>query len=280
MFLCGTYFKHQCSLQLTDYKNSRDSLFVNYQDKTLDNNLVFCKPEYLSLLRTYVNIGSVQLPEEFDLVTHNSDINFTLEEIDYVLDLFPNINKWYTQNLIFNHPKLRPIPIGIANPKWSHGNQSRFSEIISEQQEKTEKVYVNFNVSTNPTARYDCLNKIGDQYPIQNKKNYPNSASIRDHDLFVDSTQKDYLRNIAKSCFTVSPVGNGVDCHKTWESLYMKSIPIVTRWHGAEKFKEMGIPMIIIDDWSELKDLHLTIDLYKKVWGDFGIETLNFNLFK
>lgn len=280
MFLCGTYFKHQCSLQLTDYKNSRDSLFVNYQDKTLDNNLVFCKPEYLSLLRTYVNIGSVRLPEEFDLVTHNSDINFTLEEIDYVLDLFPNINKWYTQNLIFNHPKLRPIPIGIANPKWSHGNQSRFSEIISEQQEKTEKVYVNFNVSTNPTARYDCLNKIGDQYPIQNKKNYPNSASIRDHDLFVDSTQKDYLRNIAKSCFTVSPVGNGVDCHKTWEALYMKSIPIVTRWHGAEKFKEMGIPMIIIDDWSELKDLHLTVDLYKKVWGDFGTETLNFNLFK
>ena len=214
-----------------------------------------------------------ELKEKLD-VLNSDDVKL------YVLDLFPNINKWYTQNLIFNHPKLRPIPIGIANPKWSHGNQSRFSEIISEQQEKTEKVYVNFNVSTNPTARYDCLNKIGDQYPIQNKKNYPNSASIRDHDLFVDSTQKDYLRNIAKSCFTVSPVGNGVDCHKTWEALYMKSIPIVTRWHGAEKFKEMGIPMIIIDDWSELKDLHLTIDLYKKVWGDFGIETLNFNLFK
>ena len=71
-----------------------------------------------------------------------------------------------------------------------------------------------------------------------------------------------------------------MDCHKTWEALYMKSIPIVTRWHGAEKFKEMGIPIIIIDDWSELKNLDLTVDLYKKVWGNFDIKTLNFNLFK
>eukprot|EP01043_Picozoa_sp_COSAG02_P084181 COSAG02_NODE_22059_length_765_cov_0.714715_2_plen_124_part_00 len=95
-FLCGTYFKHQCGLQLTDYKNARDSVFVNFQNHSLDNNLVFCKPEYLSLLNTYVKIGSVKLPDVFDLVTHNSDINFGAQEIDYVLDLFPNINKWYT----------------------------------------------------------------------------------------------------------------------------------------------------------------------------------------
>ena len=142
MFLCGTYFKHQCGLQLTDYKNARDSVFVNFKDESLDNNLVFCKPEYLNLLSTYMKIGSVKLPDVFDLVTHNSDMNFGAQEIDYVLDLFPNIKNWYTQNLIFDHPQLKPIPIGIANPKWSHGNQSRFSEIISEQREKTEKVYL------------------------------------------------------------------------------------------------------------------------------------------
>ena len=125
-FLCGTYFKHQCALQLTDYKNARDSVFVNFKDESLDNNLVFCRPEYLSLLSTYSKIGSVRLPDEFDLVTHNSDINFDAQQIDYVLDLFPNINNWYTQNLVLEHPKVNPIPIGIANPKWSHGNQSRF----------------------------------------------------------------------------------------------------------------------------------------------------------
>ena len=279
-FICGTYFKHQCGLQLTDYKNARESVFVNFQNKSLNNSLVFCKPEYLSLLNTYVKIGSVRLPDQFDLVTHNSDINFRAEEINYVLDLFPNINKWYTQNLTTEHPKVKPIPIGIANPKWSHGNQPRFLEIMDERQQKTEKIYVNFNISTNPPARHDCLKKISDHYPLQNQKNYPNASSIQDHDNFVESTQKDYLRDIAKSYFTVSPVGNGFDCHKTWEAIYMKSIPIVTRWHGVEIFKKLGIPILIIDDWSDLKDLDLSPDLYNKLWKDFEPSSLNFEFFR
>ena len=56
----------------------------------------------------------------------------------------------------------------------------------------------------------------------------------------------------------------------------MKSIPIVTRWHGAEKFKEMGIPMIIIDDWSELRGLKLSEDVYNSLWGDFNLQSITF----
>ena len=214
------------------------------------------------------------------MVTHNSDTNFGQKEINYVLNLFPNIDTWYTQNLISEHPKVKPIPIGIANPKWSHGNQSRFLEIMGERQEKTKKVYVNFNISTNPPARHDCLKKISDHYPLQNQKNYPNAASIKDHDNFVESTQKDYLRDIAESYFTVSPVGNGFDCHKTWEAIYMKSVPIVTRWHGVEIFKKLGIPILIIDDWSDLKDLDSSPDLYNKLWKDFEPSSLNFEFFR
>ena len=280
IFLCGTYFKHQCKLQLSSYNDPRTSEFFPKEDKKIDNNFAFCKPEHLSLLDTYIKIGSVKLAEKFNLVTHNSDTNFGQKEINYVLNVFPNIDTWYTQNLISKHPKLKPIPIGIANPKWSHGNQSRFLEIMGERQEKTKKVYVNFNISTNPPARHDCLKKISDHYPLQNQKNYPNAASIKDHDNFVESTQKDYLRDIAKSYFTVSPVGNGFDCHKTWEAIYMKSIPIVTRWYGVEKFKEMGIPILIIDDWSELKDLDLSPNLYNKLWQDFEPSSLNFEFFK
>ena len=46
-FICGTYFKHQCGLQLTDYTNARDAVFVNFQNKSLDNNLVFLKEDSL-----------------------------------------------------------------------------------------------------------------------------------------------------------------------------------------------------------------------------------------
>ena len=263
-------------LQLSSYKDPRTPEFLPKEDTSLDNNYVFCKPEHLSLFKTYCTIGSIKLPDEFILVTHNSDINFGSTEIEYVLNLFPNIEKWYTQNLMVDHPKVKPIPIGIANPKWSHGNQDRFREIQSKKINKFQNVYVNFNISTNPLARQDCLDKIGFPYNLQLEKNYPNAASIKDHDNFVESTQERYLTDMASSYFTLSPVGNGVDCHKTWEALYMKSIPIVTRWHGVEEFKKLGIPILIIDDWSEFKHLKLSKNLYNSLWGDFDLHKINF----
>ena len=42
----------------------------------------------------------------------------------------------------------------------------------------------------------------------------------------------------------------------------------------------MGIPIIIIDDWSELKNLDLSEDNYKKIWGDFDPNSIDFKLFK
>jgi hypothetical protein len=279
-FLCGTYFKHQCAIQLSHYTDARTPEFFTVEEDSLDNNFVFCKPEHLSTLSTHSKIGSVRLPKTFNLVTHNSDINFSENEISFILNLFPNIEHWYTQNLVTDHPQVSPIPIGIANPRWSHGNQERFSKIQGQDLKKNNEVYVNFNISTNPTARSYCYQQISDYTSFSLEKNYPNASSISDHDEFVNSTQEKYLKDIAQSYFTVSPVGNGVDCHKTWESLYMKSIPPFPRWRGVEKFKEMGIPLLIIDDWSEFKNLDLSASLYHDLWKDFNTESLNFNFFK
>ena len=279
-FLCGTYFKHQCRFQLTDYIDERTPQFIPHENISIENTYVFCKPEHLSTLATHSSIGAVNLPDKFKLVTHNSDINFNENEIRFVFNLFPNIDHWYTQNLVTDHPQVSPIPIGIANPKWSHGNQKRFSKIQDQNLEKNNKVYVNFNISTNPTARANCYQQIRDYSSFSLEKNYPNAASIESHDEFVNTTQEKYLSDISQSYFTVSPIGNGVDCHKTWEALYMKSVPIVTRWHGVEKFKEMGIPLLIIDDWSEFKNLDLSNSLYEDIWRDFDINSLTFNLFK
>ena len=279
-FICDTYFKHQCRFQLLDYTDARTPIFSFKIDDDLENDFVFLKIEQLASLRNFINIGYARLPDRFTLITHNSDVNFGPEEVEYILNTFPEINHWYTQNLNFNHPKVSPIPIGIANPKWSHGNPKRFVKIIDQNLPKNNKVYVNFNISTNPSARDYCLSQIPDEYLSHMVRDYPNAVSIEDHNRFVNSTQEQYLSTMAQSYFTVSPVGNGLDCHKTWESLYMKSIPIVTRWSGVEKFKELGIPLLIIDDWSELKTLKLTPELYNDIWSDFDPQNLNFSFFE
>jgi len=270
--ICGTYFKHHCRVQLTNYKDARTPEFSVKTDPYLENDYVFCKPEFLAILKELNVLGD----SEFTLVTHNSDINFDKEYVEAVVEFFPHMIHWYTQNLLYNHPKVSPIPIGIGNPKWSHGNQTRFKDLIKKDIKKSNNVYINFNVSTNARARNYCLHQLNTSI----QTTYPNAAVLQDHDEFVNSTQEKYLTDIASSYFTVPPIGNGVDCHKTWEALYMKSVPIVTRWFGVEKFKEQGIPFLILDDWSDFKNLKLDKELYDEVWGDFNPSSLEFSLFK
>jgi hypothetical protein len=84
-----------------------------------------------------------------------------------------------------------------------------------------------------------------------------------------------YLEEVAKSYFVISPNGNGVDCHKTWESLYLKSIPIVTKSINVDFYK--NYPIIIINDWSELNLSILTVDTYNKLWDNSFNQKLFFN---
>ena len=89
------------------------------------------------------------------------------------------------------------------------------------------------------------------------------------------NTQEKYLEDMARSYFTVSPFGNGADCHKTWESLYLKTVPIVTESININFYK--NLPIIIISDWSKFNINELNEETYNKIWGDFNPKKLNVN---
>jgi len=48
----------------------------------------------------------------------------------------------------------------------------------------------------------------------------------------------------------VSPHGNGLDCHRTWESLVLGNIVIVKRSSLDPMYE--GLPVVIVDDWREV----------------------------
>ena len=60
----------------------------------------------------------------------------------------------------------------------------------------------------------------------------------------------DLWREKARYAFVVSPHGNGLDCHRTWESLVLGNIVIVKR-SSLDPLYE-GLPVVIVDDWSEI----------------------------
>jgi hypothetical protein len=57
-------------------------------------------------------------------------------------------------------------------------------------------------------------------------------------------------REKTKYAFVVSPHGNGLDCHRTWESLVLGNIVIVKRSPIDALYE--GLPVIIVNQWSDI----------------------------
>jgi hypothetical protein len=53
-----------------------------------------------------------------------------------------------------------------------------------------------------------------------------------------------------RSQYVLSPPGNGPDCHRTWEALYLGATPIVHR--KSWPFLDYDIPVLVIDSWDKI----------------------------
>jgi hypothetical protein len=246
--ITGNKFKRICHYSYDEFG------FVIHSEPTVNQILkVFVKIDYVH------NFFSNPPLRPFILITHNGDLPVDGNYLRYMDN--PNLIKWYGQNIMTVHPKLQSIPIGIANEKWPHGNESVFFEVMQKDIKKERLIYVNFDVNTNRFERNDCLSEI-------NKKGL---------EIGVKLPFNQYLEEVAKSYFVVSPNGNGVDCHKTWESLYLKTIPIVTESININFYK--NLPILIIKRWKDFNPNDLTIDKYQKIWGGFNVEAINVKKF-
>jgi hypothetical protein len=70
--------------------------------------------------------------------------------------------------------------------------------------------------------------------------------------------------------FVISPHGNGLDCHRTWEALVLGCIPIVKKSEIDDLYEDL--PVIIVNNWSDLNQdlLNNTIEYFKH-------KTFNYN---
>jgi hypothetical protein len=104
---------------------------------------------------------------------------------------------------------------------------------IQDSYAKNNLLYTNFNVNNHP-----------DRYNWQNQINSLNLNIINKKKSFSD-----YIDDLKNSYFCASPRGNGIDCHRTWESLYYDCIPIVQKHFIYDSF---DAPIIQIEKSSDL----------------------------
>ena len=60
-----------------------------------------------------------------------------------------------------------------------------------------------------------------------------------------------FLSNLSDSKFMICPVGNAIDCHRNWEVLYMRRVPVMTRDRYLEKLFE-NYPVLFVDKYSDI----------------------------
>ena len=247
-YITGNKFKKNCHHSYDEQGYVIHSQPVN--DEVLK---IFVKSDYVH------NFFNIKIDNPYILFTHNGDYPIDDSYLQYLNS--DNLIKWYVQNIMTKHSKLFSIPIGIANENWGHGNENVFNEVIQKNLQKERLIYANFDVNTNQHERNYCLKEIRN-----NGLNMSNKLPF-----------KEYLEELSKSYFVISPNGNGIDCHKTWEALYLRSIPIVTKSINIDFYRDY--PIIVIDDWSKFNPNDFNVDLYNKTWGDFNIKNLNIKHF-
>lgn len=213
-------------------------------------DLIFVKTDYLNVFfhRFHPKIGN-----SYILITHNSDYPAPGKYANYLED--PKILAWFAQNMDIHHPKLHPIPIGMANRYWPHGSIENMKEIqlTLPSLNKDILLYMNFAISTYPSERKLVYNLFKD-------KDFCEKLDSKDH--------RSYLCDLARSKFVLSPRGNGLDCHRTWEALLLGAIPIIKTCSLDPLYKEL--PVIIVKDWREIN-----LEFLEKKWIEMSAKTYN-----
>jgi hypothetical protein len=246
-FITGNKFKKIC-----DYIFDENGLH-----KTEINNKIlifFVKTDLIDLFY------SKYIPNyPFKLITHNSDYPITENHLKYLDNKL--LVSWYAQNVNFKHEKLKSIPIGIANEIWPHGNESVLINEIGKNRTKNNLIYCNFDIKTNFYERNKCILSM-------NRNNL---------NMVKKTNFETYISELSSSFFCLSPNGNGIDCHKTWESIYLKTIPVVTESINMEFYRDY--PVYIIKSWDDFNINDLHEDLYSKIIKGYDLKKINIDYY-
>ena len=225
-------------------------------DAVKDGDLVWMR---LIALPQFVKEALPRIRGRFALLTGDEDwsIPGSFAQSQALLDS-PKLIYWFSQNLDSGavHPKLRVLPIGldfhtISNgPRWGHERATP-----AEQEAELEELVARMppNAARLPKAHADFhFNKRKDMVWGDDRDSVQRALRDNASVVFQQSKLKriELWREKTRYAFVVSPHGNGLDCHRTWESLVLGNIPIVKR-SSIDPLYE-GLPVVIVDDWREI----------------------------
>jgi len=154
----------------------------------------------------------------------------------------PNVVRWFAHNRTCNHPLVEAMPLGVGNEFNGPGTQDAIQRVRGKNASGENLLLAAFAINTNPAERMVALAAV-------HGKKWATEACFLNHGGHVMDFDA-YLWRCRSHIMVLSPPGNGVDCHRTWETIYAGSIPVVKRSRATCDFSDL--PILLVDDWNQL----------------------------
>jgi hypothetical protein len=160
---------------------------------------------------------------------------------DYIFDAIPkNVICISAVNAVSYGGKVVPAPYGLQ--RKMNPNDSRNEDIKSAMRALPKNppglLYVNHNEDSH-------IDRMGIKDYFVNK-----SWAEVNKDRVSFSV---FLHNLSQTKFMICPRGNAIDCHRNWEVLYMRRVPIMKRYPYLEElFKDY--PVLFVDKYFEVTE--------------------------
>jgi hypothetical protein len=267
-------------LDLKDYQNIKNGDSVYVVSTVLNKFLKYIFPVLVkNKTRIVLVTGAsfLSVPHELGNYHNLNYVTFFQKNRYYFI-------QWFAQNCQDSCNNLiTPIPLGIDyhtlqtrehywGPKQTAEEQENgLHNVISNFQEKRQEKKIHcFSY-----FHFAMFNRHGrDRYLA--KKQLENSSF--NTFLNIRKPRLELWKKCVEYCFIISPHGNGLDCHRTWEAIALGCIPIV-RTSNLDTLYD-GLPVLIVEKWEDLTHDVLKETVYAFSKKTFNMEKITLNYWK
>ena len=158
---------------------------------------------------------------------------------EYIFDAIPdNVLCISAVNAIAHGGKVVPAPYGVQRRM---NNEDNRIDLLKKRMWDSDYLYPYYLYVSHKEDSHEERGGIKDLF-----RN--NTWAIVDENRV---SYKDFLTRLKQCKFMICPRGNAIDCHRNWEVLYMRRVPIMKRDPYLEElFKDY--PVLWVDDFAEV----------------------------
>ena len=196
-----------------------------------DGDVIFVKTDLLDVFCTDI---LPRLSKTFTLVTGHSDLSPSADAL-IAIEANPNVRRWFAVNAAWANYKTTCIPLCLAEPDRAHGDQAALARCAAAvvPEAKLDKVLLPPPSATHPwrlelgAFEHPALVKIAERMPYEA-----------------------YLTELARYRYALCPRGNGIDVHRVYEAILMKTIPVYVSDSVPALYKHL--PVVVVRSLADL----------------------------